>query len=330
MGIVRLLLSLLVVCAHLEIGGLAGRGQAAVDSFFLMSGFVISLILTSDRYPSVRDYYWSRFLRVVPVYWAAAGLMLCLRLAEGVRLSEFAGLDAGTQWALATANFVLVGQDAAFFGSTDLGRFLLLPQAWTLAVEVVFYLSAPFVIRHRLLLGAIGIVSLALPYATDAAGVPAPWGYRFFPFHIGLFACGALVHQLVKPQVSAQLAAIAVAAVAVFVLVYPWIGFTGRMMLAIVAILLPALAAFRPRLDVVMGDLSYALFLIHWPVLLAMKRLMPDPLLAPMTIAASLAAAGALYLLVMRPVERLRRGLGRRAAPCEAPRPREQPGTATA
>jgi peptidoglycan/LPS O-acetylase OafA/YrhL len=76
MGTIRLLLALSVVIAHaVPLFGLTlVGGKLAVQSFFVISGFYMSLIL-SEKYPSgvagTWLFYGNRFLRIYPLYWIA-------------------------------------------------------------------------------------------------------------------------------------------------------------------------------------------------------------------------------------------------------------------
>lgn len=78
---------------------------------------------------------------------------------------------------------------------------LLVPQAWTLGVELAFYIVAPFVLVRRkalLLLLALSIsVRIYLLYV--GLGKSDPWTYRFFPAELALFLLGALAHQVLLP-----------------------------------------------------------------------------------------------------------------------------------
>ena len=75
------------------------------------------------------------------------------------------------------------------------------PVAWSLGLELTFYLLVPYLMpRPRLMLG-IFIVSLVTRYVAfhqfSWQGSPdyaLIWSYRFFPFEIALFLAGAFAH----------------------------------------------------------------------------------------------------------------------------------------
>lgn len=87
MGVIRLLLSLSVVRGHTEplLGLDLVGGQRAVQLFYIVSGFYMTLIL-SGRYAGKSRFlfYSNRFLRIFPLYLAA--LLLMMGLAVGNQL----------------------------------------------------------------------------------------------------------------------------------------------------------------------------------------------------------------------------------------------------
>ena len=124
------------VLPHLPVG---------VTLFFTLSGFLLyrpiaSRVLNGRPLQSLRSYLRNRSLRIVPAYWAilfATGVVLPATL---VRASS-SGLDLGR---LAEHPSVLIRNaflmQNYFPGSMDTG----IPPAWSLAVEIVFYLVLPF------------------------------------------------------------------------------------------------------------------------------------------------------------------------------------------
>src|SRR5450759_1833879 len=88
MGIIRVLLALSVVAAHF--GGIWNLrfvgGQVAVQSFYIISGFYMSLIL-NEKYvgknKSYKLFITNRFLRLYPIYWTVLLLTIifCITVA---------------------------------------------------------------------------------------------------------------------------------------------------------------------------------------------------------------------------------------------------------
>src|SRR5260370_34716386 len=90
-----------------------------------------------------------------------------------------------------------------------IGMFSLNNPAWTLAIELSFYLVAPFLVRRHFLMLALSAFALqAIRYHAYHIG----WfsygtDNRFFPFELGLFLYGALLYwakDLLRPDVLLQ------------------------------------------------------------------------------------------------------------------------------
>jgi peptidoglycan/LPS O-acetylase OafA/YrhL len=69
LGSWRFFLALLVAFSHLWDGMIHGPAAYAVWGFFLISGFLMALVLQtrySDGWGGLRDYAFNRFLRIYP------------------------------------------------------------------------------------------------------------------------------------------------------------------------------------------------------------------------------------------------------------------------
>jgi peptidoglycan/LPS O-acetylase OafA/YrhL len=113
-------------------------GFLGVSLFFFISGFVIGLPFIEANVrgsppPRLVDFYWRRFLKIVPSYW----LNIAVSVALGLTVYETFG---------AALNDVVLH---VFFihNLWFLSRMTLNGVLWTLAVEVQFYLIAPFLMR---------------------------------------------------------------------------------------------------------------------------------------------------------------------------------------
>ena len=173
MGSVRTLLAIAVVFAH-SYGFIFVGGRLAVQLFYVISGFLISYILVEARtYRTVSSFYANRFLRLFPIYWfVAISTIIAVLFASLIfnethkTISTFEALGFGGKLSLALSNLLLFGQDWIMFTGVRGGDFqfvtdfresdvqvwqgLLVPQAWTLGVELSFYLIAPFVLSPLL------------------------------------------------------------------------------------------------------------------------------------------------------------------------------------
>lgn len=229
MGILRFILALTVALFHF--GGVFGLkpmgGWIAVEGFFIISGFYMSLVL-SRRYPATREgtkaFYLNRYLRLYPAYLTAVVLMvIALILIGGPAASTDSIADLtqrvpemsfGARLYLAIANFTMFGTDLTGFlavSGKDLVltidgpgaahpayRLMFLPQGWTLGLELAFYLCAPFLLRMkpRAIIGfAAASFVLRIVLARVFHLPDAPWIHAFFPSILFLFLLGALAQR---------------------------------------------------------------------------------------------------------------------------------------
>ena len=193
----RALAVLGVISFHYTLGTpLANRasamGWAGVDLFFVLSGYLITSILLKarERGRYFRTFYARRTLRIFPVYYLLLGFyFLAARLGGGAQPLEYWGMHAAflsstveffRSWKFAAPAFVYGG----------------LTVLWSLSIEEQFYLLwAPLVrwLPRRQLgwaLGAIVIAALALRWRLHTAAFPE---YRYFPARLDSLAWGALL-----------------------------------------------------------------------------------------------------------------------------------------
>jgi peptidoglycan/LPS O-acetylase OafA/YrhL len=359
MGILRFILALAVVLVHTDYvydtnsyGIRLMGGVVAVQSFYIISGFYMALIL-STRYVGAgayRVFIGNRFLRIYPIYWVV--LLFTVALSGfssfthmfGFRPQDYVGpetpLTAGAMAFLLPANVLLFGQDVTLFQGLEANRglyftpdfaastppvhdFMPVPQAWTLSLELMFYLIAPWLARRPTsILLALVMLSLALRlYLYFVADLDDdPWTYRFFPAELAFFIAGMVSYRLYLPlakrwinRASATIAMLVVVGVTVG---YHWLPGGAVKQWSYYALLfsvMPWLFVFSSshrRLDNWLGELSYPVYVSHVFVLLALSPLLSetDPSIGTQLIVcvASVLFSVALMRLVSGPVERYR------------------------
>lgn len=353
MGILRTLLALSVVFFHTSHSDLLVGGRTAVQLFYIISGFLISYVLTdTPSYKSARVFWLNRALRLYPVYLFVLLLMLVAHIFDPTRLKEFSSLPGVAQFVVVVVNTIIIGQDWTLFtsiqnGTLELtGRFwdsgpfqwpiIIVPQAWTLGLELTFYAIAPFIVRRPLVLIFLFVASAgARAYAIYAGfGLSYPWTYAFFPFELSLFILGVASHQLLLEPVSALVAKFqnlgierivtffCIAACTVYFIVPLNESEKLPLLIAIVALSLPFLFIFQDnsRIDQWIGDLSYPLYIGHWLVIsilayLLRKQGWQGNFIADLFMAScAILFAVVLKVLIADPVEKIRRAVksGRR------------------
>ena len=158
-----------------------------------------------------------------------------------------------------------------------LGTFQVIPQTWSVSLELMFYAIAPFLVRrHWLLLLAIIIATYLLRSAALAYGFTGSgFAYRFFPIEIGLFLAGVLSHRAYAYLDSRGMASFPLslgisAALIGAVLLQQFIdSLDNHKFYLLVAVALPGLfyVSRGNRLDNRLGELSYPIYLAHVAVL---------------------------------------------------------------
>ncbi|GMS80494.1 hypothetical protein PENTCL1PPCAC_2670, partial [Pristionchus entomophagus] len=120
------------------------NGFLGVDVFFVLSGFLISSILSRHQklsFEQIIDFYGRRFKRIVPLY---STVLLCCLLSC---LLLFSSLDieksqSSFVWSLLFARNIQQIRDSRDYWKQDNSRSLLL-HTWSLGVEIQYYLIAP-------------------------------------------------------------------------------------------------------------------------------------------------------------------------------------------
>ena len=322
MGILRLYLALCVVFVHARIPTYwtIHDGTQAVQIFFMISGFYMQLIW--GKYANVRSFWASRFSRIYIPYFVclfiAAIAMVALgrtgwpsAIFENVQASQLSNL------LLSATNFTLIGMEQTLFvEDTSKQNLLIIPQAWTVALEIYFYLLVPFLAGKRdRVIWLVFAVSLGLRIACyqflDLTY--DPWVYRFFPFELALFSAGMLCcryrHQLSIhlefPKANLRYFSYCVAALIGFWVLRKSVSLGFRFLdyhyLALLSyipwmVALPTLFAMtkKNQLDRFIGELSYPVYLIHMvpiaiaPALLGNQSQFTGYFIVSMTIGLSL------------------------------------------
>lgn len=298
MGFLRLFLALSVIAGHSNtpVFGFWGvSGWYAVNAFFVISGFYMAMVL-NEKYKELSSvtFYKSRIFRLFPTYYV--GLILALVVSYSAISIHFDTLSIGSKIYFIFQNIFIVGQDLAyvFCVGTSTGvcahpvAMTINPPAWSLAVELGFYLIAPFILKSAkktYLFFAVGCVYLLLlngvSFPTSALSLLGDWlapvgaanlpvfNYYFYPSSFIFFGGGALVYHLSK-RVSEPSYFLSIATVLA-------LAFTTTVMpfwhLLFFAISIPVVFKYTKsnRVDRLVGELSYPAYILHFPILLFLK-----------------------------------------------------------
>lgn len=297
MGILRTLLAISVVIGHSYHSDMVFvGGRNAVQLFYIISGFLISYVLVENKsYKNIGSFYINRYLRLYPIYFTVAILSLIFAL---ISHSSFFALYNETPLSadilLIFSNIFLFGQDWVMFSGIEDGQLgfatdfrqseialyegLIIPQAWTLGVELAFYVVAPFILLKRKLIWILLVLSLAIRAYLAFKGIALkdPWTYRFFPAELALFLIGALSHQILMPFYikAAGEKIILLSKLASMVMVFYLVCYSmiplkeiikAPIMFAFFIMFLPLAFIFQNHsgLDKRIGELSYPIYISH-------------------------------------------------------------------
>jgi len=140
--------------------------QVAVRSFFIISGFYMALIL-NEKYIGKNGTYklfiTNRFMRIFPIYWVILifyFIYYFLNFDKSPQLFQIYFHNIFSFHTLVIIlkniflfNFIIVPRDISIFNVIHIPivlNFLLDVPAWSVGVELMFYLIAPFITRLKL------------------------------------------------------------------------------------------------------------------------------------------------------------------------------------
>ncbi len=314
-GLFRLLLATAVVISHvsnLEIG------RPAVMIFFILSGYWVARMY-DKKYAAapntLRIFYLSRALRIWPLYAACLILTVTVFSLSNINIHD-----------IHASSFMLLG--IASTGHDPLGV------SWSLDIEMQFYLLLPLL---------LGLFSWADQHASGQMKLQGIlfaaflWGWylqlefgiwtvlSYLPaFAAGIFLARSKYLPSIHTAMRSAIAFVAIGLIAAFIPLtqvfllkdaatpFPedWFGMLwASTLIPFIAFSVQQKSA---QLDRHLGNISYALYLIHWPVLLLTQSFLAAPLGNGWKTAALLFSAITsllVYRLLDIPLEKLRHRL---------------------
>lgn len=327
-------------------------GFVGVDMFFVISGYVITAMLAREQERSgrvsFRQFYVRRIKRLTPALALMVGVTV---VAAGLFLSPF-GVQQDTAATgigamLLAANAVISSITGGYFDAAAETNPLL--HTWSLSVEEQFYLVFPLLLAlawrlsHRrgprrylplLMVALVGLISVLMIRGAFVLFGNDSWLSGFYSpiTRAWEFAAGALIALIVSTLrwAPSKALALAIGSIGLILLALslvvindetPFPGKWTFLPVAATVLLIAAGLARNPvsqalsrRGMVLVGDLSYSIYLWHWPFIVFAAVLWPETSWAVAVAAvASLAPAVASYRWVEQPIRSWRSPLPARA-----------------
>jgi peptidoglycan/LPS O-acetylase OafA/YrhL len=317
----------LVVISHFFPGFLPG-GFIGVDIFFVISGFVITQqIISSERSgfkERLIEFYAKRVRRILPSATLVIWITLTVNwLLLGPVYTKTAARD-GFFATVFLANVHFENSSLDYFNTT--ANSSMFSHFWSLSIEEQFYLFWPLIVigllmfasSLRVTLLTVGILAGAsLAYALYSVDISETARFfssaaRFWELLAGGFLA-FLVTRFKLPHLHSFLflTFVLVLAIVIAPTLY-WPNFiTIAIVLATAAVLTPNASSryfdiLKTRVLVFLGDISYVLYLWHWPVLMIIKEYYfgLTPFRTLIALVASLALAISTHYLLEKPIRR--------------------------
>ncbi|MBN3766797.1 acyltransferase [Burkholderia sp. Ac-20365] len=297
-------------------------GEFGVDIFFVLSGFVIALVLDSPRITAQR-FLSDRIARIVPLYWVLTFVVLAGTL---IAPSLFNSTTADFGNLLKSLFFIPYRKESGLI-------FPMLFVGWTLNYEMMFYVVAAISLvlmrRHRLLFASALIFVIFC--AATAARSHDVFGEFYSYQRIFEFPLGFVVYRLWKRGMLIKPAL----AVGIAIAAYVWMAYVNWNGLSRGHLLyfgIPAFLMVASSLSLeskigsgpltkgalLLGDASYAIYLSHPYCVEAARKLLSNaidgfdataPVGVAIIIVAAIGVGAALYWFVDRPLHRSARKL---------------------
>jgi peptidoglycan/LPS O-acetylase OafA/YrhL len=311
MGLLRFLLALSVIITHSTtiFGIKLVGGEVAVQTFFVISGFYMGLIL-KEKYTGKNSSYslfiTNRLLRLYPIYWVILIISVSLSVVAYIKFGPHASekiSDLTTSikngamslpmliWYCFTSIFLFFQDTLIYLGISSghhayfvkdfhvppgpLSRFLFVPQAWTLGLELSFYLLAPFLTkRSNFVLLIILIISILIRITLYHFGYQNdPWTYRFFPSELAFFLIGIFSYRfyaVIKTSekvIIKKIQPYCLPCSVLLTIIYQWTdtSICRYFYPVLIACLIPFMFNYlkNNKYDIWIGELSYPMYISH-------------------------------------------------------------------
>lgn len=296
-------------------------GNLAVSYFFVLSGFVL-YISYHGRHVSDMDFIKRRLGRIAPVYWLALLLFVVVALTVG-------------HYVFSTDMVKQIAYSALFLQAWFPNYALCLNSpAWTISVEMLFYLSFPLLLRLQsrnarffTVAAVVMFVASQAVHICYAAGPLNARGEAIFFFnplvHISQFMVGMVGAHIFRtttfkhaPAFFSSAALIALALVLTLIAIRPErLSYHAGLLAPLFVLLILFVAIANPRFLnmrwlVFLGEISYGVYILQFPVHDFLKDIntttlhLPEPWFFYLTVMVLITTAAISYKVLETPVRR--------------------------
>ena len=272
-----------------------GKGWIGVPLFFVISGYCVTAsadALRSQPY-SAKHFFWRRFRRIYPPYWAVIAIILiCGYLLQSICSGHFFQILevpnprelSAWQW---FGNLSLT--QTWLWHLTGGAEMKLLPPSWTLCYEEQFYflVGLVLILTRRLFFPSLALLTLvvAIQYVFPQPGL-YPEGL-FLDGHWLMFASGVLVYYATNYVPARKQIWFCVPLITGILCAVPELrqfehpvnqSYFAAFSFALVILALKpwdqkliSMTMLSPLYSC--GEMCYSLYLLHWPVVLAVGHI---------------------------------------------------------
>jgi peptidoglycan/LPS O-acetylase OafA/YrhL len=255
------------------------NGRAAVVLFFVLSGFVLTKALQSSTLEprALVKFYVRRLARIYPAIWAvsALGLLYLIFLHWTIPTTD---MSAFFQARFRPDRMDLLHITASFAG----GLAFIVPQLWSIFVEIVASFALPFIVYAAFHKRAMFYLAFALAFVVSVTIGPKTY------YHLGLYGVdffvgvelailgerGRRMFAMTRPIASWLMAACGLGLTFSLFLqtnyYSPWAAALEAVLAAgLIGLVVHSgveVRALKSRVALFLGDISYSLYLLHFLV----------------------------------------------------------------
>ncbi len=304
-------------------------GDMAVQSFFIIAGFFTSLVLVEKYFGKKNSYFLfitKRLIKLYPIYC----LVLIATLISIISLPKLSSpfiqsydlfrhylsnpdqLNIATKIYVFFINLFIVGLESTFYlgFNTQSGtiyypsslintpirmtNFMIITQAWFLALLIYFYLVSPFILKKKLRLILVIIIVTLIMRVFLSRMNPfwdwEPWNRRFFFTQIGVFLLGRISYEIYtkirRLNLNRYILFVIYTILLLMIMIYYHIpnltiyniDVNRSMYTIFLTITIPFVFIFtrNNKLDRFLGELSYPIYITHVLIIDILQSYIPN------------------------------------------------------